>query len=972
MLLKDDAKKISPFLKYTAYILGVLVLFAGLFLLLRSLVPIYNDLPKGLIKCDAENVQGRSFVTGRYLFNNGITRSREQAFKGQYSSKTTATQKRGFLYKLRNPRPGERYKVQVWRYQKTGEGGALRVSSDLKSFTKTTAQSIQRKNNWDLLELVFNVPFNKNLEYLLFYVAATDNVSTVYFDDLTIEKLRTPAINPRAFSPRPLNLRLTEIATQQLKEQQENALANGLLESNPSSWVVGQLKEGERRVDIKLRLKGNRIDHLKNKKWSLKVDVNKKAAWNNMTNFSLQNPSLRNFLNEWLFHQLLKKEGIITADYDFVELTLNNDYLGVYAFEEGFEQHLIEKNERPNGPIVRFSEEAYWQNFKRQRQQNDSENKNTQFINNIDAAKAEPYKRRQVQNTPLLKEQNELALKLMNAFKYGKKQVPEVFDIDLLAKYFAIVDLMQAYRGIQWHNLRFYYNPVSSKLEPIGYDGFGSGINQPWHNGKFIGYKSFTGKKAVGLIDYIFQDKTFLKQYLNTLYKYSSRKFIGQFMVDIEQDLLKRERFIQREFKQYIFNSQAIVDRANELQGYLTPFNNSSVQAYLVSTDLATKLIKVTNYHNVPLELVGFGAEATEIASSLSPSLLLKTNQDNVEPKFVQIKAGRDIQFAFYKLTGLDSTFVTPVEPWSPPQNYTPEQALFSKPTLVSNDIFTVKDKTIQFKIGKHQVNFDIVISEGYQVIIKAGTQLDFVENAKFISKSPVFMNGTQRNPIQIISSDETANGFTIIKAPKPSALKYVQFKNLKKLDFEGWQINSSLTFYESAVTLDHCQFEDCESESVLQIYRSPVKLLDISVLNAPFNGIKLDYCTGEITNATIKNTGGNGIDVLGGNIQIANTVLEEVKDKAISVGNNGMATINTTTIDNTNIALASKDLSTIQVDFINIKNCQHGFTAFQKKPEYGGGKILVKDYDSYNIRYLHLIEKGSLLDLKGTEITEF
>ena len=54
------------------------------------------------------------------------------------------------------------------------------------------------------------------------------------------------------------------------------------------------------------------------------------------------------------------------------------------------------------------------------------------------------------------------------------KQYPisKVFDTKLLAKYWALCDLFSAHHGcMEKHNLRFYYNPITSLLEPIHYDG---------------------------------------------------------------------------------------------------------------------------------------------------------------------------------------------------------------------------------------------------------------------------------------------------------------------------------------------------------------------------------------------------------------------------------------------------------------------------------------------------------------------
>ena len=55
--------------------------------------------------------------------------------------------------------------------------------------------------------------------------------------------------------------------------------------------------------------------------------------------------------------------------------------------------------------------------------------------------------------------------------------------MNLLAKYFAIIDLVNANHASVWHNLRFYYDPFQSKLIPIGfnkkneYSGSSSKIN---------------------------------------------------------------------------------------------------------------------------------------------------------------------------------------------------------------------------------------------------------------------------------------------------------------------------------------------------------------------------------------------------------------------------------------------------------------------------------------------------------------
>ena len=103
--------------------------------------------------------------------------------------------------------------------------------------------------------------------------------------------------------------------------------------------------------------------------------------------------------------------------------------------------------------------------------------------------------------------QFEEAKNLLESFRLGSLETHEVFDVDKLAKYFAINTLMGSTHSSFWNNIRFYYDPITSRLEPIGYD-------------------SLTGGNAYGLIDYskkpgtlinlFFKDEVFYKNILKS------------------------------------------------------------------------------------------------------------------------------------------------------------------------------------------------------------------------------------------------------------------------------------------------------------------------------------------------------------------------------------------------------------------------------------------------------------------------
>ena len=110
-------------------------------------------------------------------------------------------------------------------------------------------------------------------------------------------------------------------------------------------------------------------------------------------------------------------------------------------------------------------------------------------------------------------------------------------------------------------------------------------------------------------------------------------------------------------------------------------------------------------------------------------------------------------------------------------------------------------------------------------------------------------------------------------------------------------------------------------------------------------------------------------MDFSGSKLTIVNAIIKDAGDKGISVGEESTVYAKKIEVDGANIGVASKDLSKLVIDFIELSKCNQGFIAFQKKPEYGGAKIVIHNYKSDNIRFLHKIQKGSTLKLRGKEV---
>ena len=107
-----------------------------------------------------------------------------------------------------------------------------------------------------------------------------------------------------------------------------------------------------------------------------------------------------------------------------------------------------------------------------------------------------------------------------------------------------------------------------------------------------------------------------------------------------------------------------------------------------------------------------------------------------------------------------------------------------------------------------------------------------------------------------------------------------------------------------------------------------------------------------------------------GSNVEITYCEIVNSGDKGVSGGESSIVKIENTKINKAKIAIASKDLSVVNVSSVTVQNVDYGFVAFQKKPEFGPAKIIVTDLDVDLSRGNNLIDKGSLLILKGDTIT--
>ena len=125
-------------------------------------------------------------------------------------------------------------------------------------------------------------------------------------------------------------------------------------------YVPAVLKFNGENIRIKVRLKGDNLDHLRTDKWSFRIIVKKENHVFGMRRFSLQNPSTRFFHGQPLFFDLCRELGILAPRFVFVNVNINGDAKGIMALEEHMSKELLTYNGRRESVILRFDETDKW------------------------------------------------------------------------------------------------------------------------------------------------------------------------------------------------------------------------------------------------------------------------------------------------------------------------------------------------------------------------------------------------------------------------------------------------------------------------------------------------------------------------------------------------------------------------------------------------------------------------------------
>ncbi len=785
-----------------------------------------------------------------------------------------------------------------------------------------------------------------------------------------------PTPTPTAFGLPTLYVEIAPDGWARITAKREEALRRGILVVGKKDYVPATLRYGDHLLEAEIRLKGDWIDHLFYDKWSFRVRIKGREGVEGMRLFSLQDPGRRSYLNEWLFLENLRREGNLAVRYRFVHLVLNGESKGIYAIEESFAKELLESQQRREGPIIRWDEDLMWTYRALYDDQLIPRGVNDYHLLDVfDSA-------RWSEGTTAMAEVA-TAEGLLRAVAEGRRPASEVFDAGAMGRFLAQSTLWCAPHGLIWHNLRFYYDPVAARLEPIAYDSdvFDCQLDQVE-----VPQELFYG------------DPRLRRAYVEEAWRISDPAYLDEVERTYSTAHRQLREALEPEFGEEVLAPPwaTLRERQRLMREVLQPYR--TVYAYTTLPNppalhpSGPLTLAVGNLLDLPVEIIALEIDGerypvernwldageaaftdgeTVILRSLPeaaptmPMLTLHLPADLIPPR-------ADLHL-ITRLWGLEEEHREPILRRYPdpllvgPQPPAPsvEEALARHPFLEVVSGTTA----LRVKPGTWNVTGDLVVPRGYTLLISAGTTLRFGEGAILLSRAPLHSEGTADAPVQLLPRRQRWGGVIVLEAGAPSYWHHTLVSATTGITREGWLVSGGTTFYRSPVRMSQCHLLHSHAEDTLNVVRTTFELNEDEFGWTASDALDVDFGQGTVERSSFHDVGGDAVDVSGTEVRVADCRMARIADKGVSAGEASRVAVEGGSLDDVGMGIVSKDLSFVSARQVAIRTPRiAALAAYVKKPVYGPATLIAEQLHLAETDAAHrtLVQAGCTLRLDG------
>ncbi len=407
------------------------------------------------------------------------------------------------------------------------------------------------------------------------------------------------------------------------------------------------------------------------------------------------------------------------------------------------------------------------------------------------------------------------------------------------------------------------------------------------------------------------------------------------------------------EYEKDIYSKSQI----KQIENYLKKLNNSKFQ-----NDLRKKF----NSRIVGNSDTFFNNSLIQVINNLKKIEKTAIEQPKYKKNSLLTKNNKDFYFQNHKKNKLNQSFIENIK-YNNELYEAQIRPIFSKDIknvklstedlgeILSNNEFA--DERIVF-LPKIKVSeyLNPELSELKKINFDKG-QITYSQNLRLeIFKKDMRMEISQSLPNDwiLFSNIDLSNWKILFKGKKN------EMKNKLKQRINFFGMTGCVNFFDTNLNNVDIVLKEGQCEDSLNIVNSFGKIKHITIQSAYSDAVDIDFSNIEINDLKVESAINDCVDLSGGEYKIINSNLSYCGDKAISVGEKSTLNLKEVLINNSKIGVASKDSSITNIDNINIKNTEFCLSAYNKKQEFSGSLIEVKNIQCENYSKKNDIDKMS------------
>ncbi|MFH1998784.1 MAG: right-handed parallel beta-helix repeat-containing protein, partial [Planctomycetota bacterium] len=596
---------------------------------------------------------------------------------------------------------------------------------------------------------------------------------------------------------------------------------------------------------------------------------------------------------------------------------------------------------------------------------------------------------RNVQKEIITKKQNSSRLDQLRSLAALKgKTMDRFMDVELWGRAHALSSVFQIWHGMVWFNLRFFFNPVTDRLEPILYDNM---AHSPSVRDPVIFIPD-------PLVLSLAESGQYTLSFHRNLARFCETPFFEELFRKIGPDLIRYQSALDQESKLPVeFRFDTIKQRLRTQQIYLKemihPLDAVNFDcAFLLqegstSTVSATCEVKAWSTTRMPPLLLGFNFSNGHFISARScwsgpesmqpvldgqgvmlppdgePLLFrfpadwrltnlrnLKEFKDAIRQNQPNRGKGASIRIsALYRMAAGGEVREEPLVFHACEEAWTLEEGRPCSPSLAEALDrypcleYQMDTDELHVRGGTWTLKEDLLVPAGYALHIPEGVTLRFAAEAALVTDSPLFFKGTAERPVVLEPEEglESWSGILVLNAKERSLWEHAVIRKTNNIMRAGWITTGGITFYHSPVTLIDTSIEATLAEDGLNLFGTDFLMERVVFSGCASDSFDGDFVTGTVRDCLFRDGRADGVDFSGSHVTVENCVFTDLLDKGLSIGENTKCKVIGCSIQRTLIGLASKDSSTVSVQGLSLEGIRNfSIAVYVKKPEYGPSRV--------------------------------